>query len=130
MTSDAEGIRAVLEEGRDEELIGLAETDWLDFKDQPYALHAANPGEQLQHAWELAKDVAAMANNPHGGCIVIGVRTKPDPLNSEDIADSIRHFPCGLLDVKRYTDAVEAHSYPALRVLAWGEVVEQAPVWF
>jgi len=115
MTSDAEGIRAVLEEGRDEELIGLAETDWLDFKDQPYALHAANPGEQLQHAWELAKDVAAMANNPHGGCIVIGVRTKPDPLNSEDIADSIRHFPCGLLDVKRYTDAVEAHSYPLIR---------------
>ena len=115
MTSDTGGIRAVLEEGRDEELIGLAETEWLDFKDQPYALHLANPEEQVQHAWELAKDVAAMANNPRGGCIVIGVRTKPDPLNSEDVADSIRPFPCELLDVKRYTDAVESNSYPLIR---------------
>ena len=115
MMSDAAGIKAALDEGRVEELIGLAETEWLDFKDQPYALHVADPEEQLQHAWELAKDVAAMANNPLGGCIVIGVRTKPDPLTSEDVADDIRQFPCGLLDAKQYADAIEAHSYPMVR---------------
>ncbi len=115
MTSDAAGIKTILEEGCDEDLIGLPETAWLDFKDHPYPLHVTNLAEQSQHAWELAKDVAAMANNPHGGCIVVGVRTKPDPLTNEDVADSIRPFSCELLDARRYADAIEAHAYPVAR---------------
>ncbi len=59
--------------GRDpEELIGAAESEWLEFKKEPYYL------ERDEQRFELAKDVSAMANAGQG-IIVIGVEAKDDP---------------------------------------------------
>ena len=72
MSPNASEIKTILSDGREEQLLGVAESESLDFKAQPYALHDPNSEAQRHHAWELAKDVAAMASCPQGGCIVIG----------------------------------------------------------
>jgi Putative DNA-binding domain len=55
----------VLEGGRADVLVGLSETDWIDFKREPY--------KKDDHGkLELAKDVAAFAN-ADGGLLLLGV---------------------------------------------------------
>ena len=112
---DSAGIKSILREGREDDLVGLVETEVLDFKEQPYALHGQTNGAHRHHAWELAKDVAAMANGQSGGCIVIGIRTEPHPTNSEDVADEVKPFPCDLLDQQQYTDVVAKFVHPVVR---------------
>ena len=66
LTSDE--IEAALNAGDEHRLIDESESEVLDFKEQPYVL-ITDKGR-----WELAKDVAALANSG-GGCLVIGVGT-------------------------------------------------------
>lgn len=105
----------MLNDGREDELLGLAESESLDFKAQPYALRDQEGTLQLRQVWELAKDVAAMANCPQGGCIVIGVRTEPSSISSDDVAVGLSPFPGGLLNLQQYKDTIEAHTYPLIR---------------
>ncbi|MER6566295.1 ATP-binding protein [Streptomyces sp. NPDC001093] len=53
-----------------EKLLGLRECVWLDAKRDPY--HLSSPA-QIE---ELAKDVAAFANAPSGGLLVLGISTR------------------------------------------------------
>jgi len=67
-------------------LVGTPEGPRIEFK-QP-------PSYELEHdsgKWELAKDVAAMAN-AEGGLIVIGVATMKDPAIAGDVASAVD--PC------------------------------------
>ena len=114
MSPDAAKIKGLLSERREEELLELAESESLDFKAQPYALNAQGAGQRRQ-AWELAKDVAAMANCPQGGCVVIGVPTEPSSTSSDDVAVGLSPFPSGLLDPQQYRDIIAAHTYPLVR---------------
>src|SRR5438552_2652396 len=78
-------------------LVGTVESDWVDFKEQPYDL--STPAGK----WELAKDVAAFANQ-QGGCIVLGVRTEKSDQERRDVATAIHEIPKGLIDRSRYRD--------------------------
>lgn len=103
-------IEALLDSGREDELIGVEESDYLDFKQCPHLL-GTDKGK-----WELAKDVAALANSG-GGALVIGVATEVPQDREEEIASKITPFPADMADVKRHRDAIDAASgvYPALR---------------
>ncbi len=109
MLSSAETER-VLEEGKDEFLIGESETEHLDFKEQPHFL-GTDKGK-----WELAKDVAAMANSG-GGCIVGGVVTTVPPDREDEVASKIKPFPAEMADVQQIRAALDAAAgvYPVLK---------------
>ena len=115
VSPDAAEIRVLLSERREQELLELAESERLDFKAQPYALVDHEGAGQRRQAWELAKDVAAMANCPQGGCIVLGVRTEQRPARSDDVAAGLSPFPGDLLDSQQYKDTIEANVYPLVR---------------
>lgn len=102
-------LNALLAEGRETELRGMAEQDWLDFKGQPYILKIE------KHRWELAKDVANMASNPTGGCLALGFVTKKDPDDFEEILEEINPFPGELVNDKEYREAIDSFVYPQIR---------------
>lgn len=104
-------VERVLDERRDHELLGTKEDDWLDFKSQPYVLKTP------KQKWELAKDVAALANLPDGGCVVIGIKTLKDPYDFEDKADEVAPFPCTLLNVMTCREVIQKTVYPLIRGL-------------
>src|SRR5437763_1414615 len=60
----------LLTAGRADLLRGQPESDWLEAKGQPYRL------DEESESFELAKDVAALANGPEGGIIVLGLTTR------------------------------------------------------
>ena len=62
-------VADLLRAQRPELLIGQPEAEWFEAKQAPYGL-----GENLEEI-ELAKDVAALANRPEGGLLVIGLVT-------------------------------------------------------
>ena len=70
-------VPALLRGGHARALLGQPEAPWLEAKRTPYPL--ASEPEKL----ELAKDVAAMANSPGGGLIVLGLATKAGPDGDE-----------------------------------------------
>ncbi len=107
---DSLTIAALLDAGRETELLGVPESDQLDFKSQPYRL-GGDKGR-----WELCKDVAALANIG-GGDLVIGVETEVPDDREEEIASAIKPFPSPLVLVKQYRDALDASAgiYPVLR---------------
>lgn len=95
----------VLARAADDELIGVYESRWLDFKGD-YQL--STPRDQ----WEFAKDVAAMARI--GGVIIVGVQTERDPSRDEEFAQRVRPVPHNRFDVKRAMDIVERDVYPTV----------------
>lgn len=103
-------IEALLDSGRESELIGVAESDSLDFKQQPHQL-STDRGK-----WEWAKDVAALANSG-GGALVVGVATSVPVDREEEIASEVTPFPAEMVNVKQHRDALDARSgvYPTLR---------------
>ncbi|MCA1705159.1 MAG: ATP-binding protein, partial [Actinobacteria bacterium] len=90
MTPDE--VVACLDAGDDDAVLGEPETQHLDFKEQPYVLNSAKA------RWELAKDVAALANSG-GGSLVIGVATTVPADREEEVASEIKPFPSALTDV-------------------------------
>lgn len=104
-------VLAILRDGTDDDrLLGFYETRWLDFKGSPYRLD--EPREQ----WELAKDIAALANSG-GGCVVVGVHTEKDTARDEEHASKVAPFPVKLLDVKRHYDFLGRDIYPPIEGL-------------
>lgn len=89
---------------RDDALIGVYETTWLDFKGQ---YHFESPRDH----WRFASDVAAMATSG-GGVIVVGIQTKKDPDVDEDRASKIEPMPHERFDTKRAHDIIERDVYP------------------
>lgn len=97
--------------GRDpQELVGLAESEWLDFKKEPYHL------DDEKQCFQLAKDVTAIANTDEQGVIVIGVETVQDPDLKEEVASELRPVGQGWVYPKRIQDTVYAWAYPRLDV--------------
>lgn len=81
-----------LQEGRAEEVLGTPEDLTLDFKRQPYDL--INPAKK----WELAKDVAGMAN-AQGGLIVLGIATATADNETREVAHELRPAPLDRFNV-------------------------------
>jgi len=92
------------------DLIGTNEQDWLEFKSAPYRI------EEPQQRWELAKDVAALANHK-GGCIVIGVKTEKHDFEVADSAVSWSLIDKSLANLDAYRKIVGSWIYPPVRGL-------------
>jgi len=86
------------------ELSGTAESDSLDFKRSPYSMSQQDPGKAERQKWELAKDVAALAN-AQGGLMVIGVGTQRQQHEIADLVSEIKPFSRALVDPVQYQDA-------------------------
>ena len=97
--------------GRDPgELIGLNETDWLDFKHTTYRL------DEDREKWGLAKDVISIAMTGNPGLIVIGVETEVGVENADEWARSLRPVREGDVLPGRIQETIHSWVYPRLDV--------------
>lgn len=87
---------------------GQPEGQWLDAKGGPYAL--TGPNRDPLAAWELAKDVAAFANSPTGGLILLGATIR-DRGDGETIA-GFREFELNRLRRQAYRNHVAQKVFP------------------
>lgn len=101
---------AILAGGDFEPFVGEREDLELEFKRQPYQL------DQEAEKFELAKDVAALANGA-GGLLLIGVQTERREESPLDEAVRIRAFDRGLVDTARYEALIGARVYPPIQGL-------------
>lgn len=109
--SEGAEVLDILDDGTDDDrLLGIYETQRLDFKGSPYRL--SEPREQ----WELGKDVAALARDD-GGVIVIGVHTERDERRDEERASRVAPFPHSMLDAKQAADVINRDVYPPIEGL-------------
>ncbi|MFJ2907346.1 helix-turn-helix domain-containing protein [Streptomyces sp. NPDC087212] len=95
--------------GRPDDLRGVAENSWLDFKRSPYDL-AAEKGK-----FELCKDVAAFAN-AHGGLLVLGVEAEKKSNQALEVATGFGPFPQHRADVVKYVDTLNEYLRPRVAV--------------
>jgi hypothetical protein len=99
-------VLAVLADGRFDALVGIAEDESLEFKRQPYRL------DEEQQAFELAKDVSALANASAGGLLVVGFETQRTEGSSVDSVARVRTFARDLIDEPRYLDKIRQLIFP------------------
>lgn len=99
---------SALAQGGWDTVIGSEETDWVDYKRDPYQL------DDAKQQWELAKDVAALAN-ARGGTIVIGFDTKALASAATDVVTEHRPVRRSLVNGQRIVDLVESRIYPRVR---------------
>jgi hypothetical protein len=104
MTPDE--VLNVLDAGAFEELVGVAEDERLEFKGQPYRL------DDDQQAFELAKDVSALANASAGGLLVIGFETERTQGSAADTVARSSPFARNLVDEVQYLDKIKQLIYP------------------
>lgn len=95
----------VLRAGRWGILEGQPESSWLDAKGAPYSDLRGNG------KYELAKDVAAFANSPAGGLIVLGMTTRKNR-DGIDTIHRIKEFELSQVKRQSYRDLVERWVYP------------------
>jgi hypothetical protein len=81
--------------------------EWVSFecKKSPYQL------KQSDQRFELAKDVAAMAN-AGGGAIVIGLGTEARDSGATEVVNDVRPFGPQLVDVRQVLDILNEWLYP------------------
>jgi len=92
------------------DVIGVPESDWLDFKASPYHL------DNERQCWELAKDVSAVANTRAQGVILLGVETELQLVTKQEIAKALRPIAEKHVDPKRIMDVIHERVYPRLDV--------------
>ena len=96
-------------------IVGTPESNWIDFKRQPYATQPQGSGNLSAHGRsELCKDVAAFANLG-GGCIVVGYQTERNPLHGSDVASSYSCVQNALVNIDSYKSAIRNGVYPLIR---------------
>jgi hypothetical protein len=97
--------KRLLDAGLSEALVGQPEGEWLDAKRAPYRL------DEEGQEFELAKDVAALAN-AEGGLIIIGMKTRNK--GDGDVIAAVNG--CQLSDVprRRYVGVLERKVFPAV----------------
>lgn len=84
--------------------LGQPESAWLDAKQAPYL------GSNDVWKNELAKDIAAFANRPGGGIIVLGMRTVRE--GERDVIKEVNQIDLGLVSAERYRKVVGDWVYP------------------
>jgi hypothetical protein len=100
----------VLQGGEFEPFVGQREDLELEFKGQPYQL------DEETGKFELAKDVAALANGT-GGVILIGIETERQEDSPLDEAVRVRPLGRRLVDTTRYEAVVGERVYPPIQGL-------------
>ncbi|NVJ28735.1 ATP-binding protein [Myxococcus sp. AM011] len=105
-----EELVAALDANDFERLLGTPESEWLDFKKEPYLL------DSDKGRWEYVKDIAAFANAT-GGCILIGVKATKDPNELQEKATSVTAIPKKLVNSDRYNGILLEKLYPDVQGL-------------
>jgi hypothetical protein len=98
-------VKQLLLGARPDLLIGMVEDAGLETKQSPY---------QLDHSlqeYELAKDVAAMANGK-GGVIALGLRSRSS--REGDRIVSVNPFPPEMVEARRYRRVMDRLVFPPL----------------
>jgi hypothetical protein len=106
-------IIALLARQQPEAVVGIPESEWVDFKaagpNGPYDL-STEKGK-----FELAKDVAAFANTG-GGLIVCGFRAKRRPTDLHEAAQKKTPFAKRLVNTDTYKDVITEYVRPLISV--------------
>ncbi|MEU0486244.1 ATP-binding protein [Streptosporangium sp. NPDC006013] len=98
-----------LASGRPEDLLGMAESSWLDFKSSPYQLDVD------KNRFELCKDVAAFAN-AQGGLLVLGIGAEKKSHQALEVASTCQPFPQNKANVDRYIDTLNEYLRPRVTI--------------
>jgi len=103
-------IEALLDSGRETELIGVAESDSLDFKQQPHQLGTDRGKWDGRRTWPPWQTVVAAP-------WWLALRPSFRWIGEEEIASEVTPFPADMVNVKQHRDALDARSgvYPTLR---------------
>jgi hypothetical protein len=101
----------LLSAGRWDVFKGQSETDWLEVKGEPYDHLEPKLGDNWRY--ELAKDVASLANSPGGGIIVLGMFTKDR--GDGDVIQGHREFALDRVKASTYRRYIAQLVYPRLR---------------
>lgn len=96
--------------GEFDRVLGTPESHWVDFKRDPYQL------DTPKGQWELAKDVAAMAE-VRGGLMVIGYGTEKLVNEGVEIAKDHHPVPKEHIVPEQYRDVVAGRVYPHIEQL-------------
>lgn len=100
----AETLYDLLQAGRSDLMVGQPETGWLECKGRSYRL------SESREEFELAKDVAMLANQTRGGVLLIGPATR-----KKDGLDVIKKvIPQALSDIRptSYEGAIKRTVFP------------------
>ncbi|WP_433146982.1 AlbA family DNA-binding domain-containing protein [Actinomadura nitritigenes] len=112
-------IIEMLRAGIVDNLIGMTESDCLEFKSCAYDMkEPAN--ERWKH--ELAQDVARFANSERGGVLVIGVSTKR--IDGDDTALKISPIPRKATRIQSYRQILDSRIHPPISSIE----IESVPV--
>jgi len=111
-----------LGQGAFESILGTTELEDIEFKTGPYRL------QEPRQKWELAKDVAALANQ-RGGVIVLGYRTERSQNQLLDTVTEHRPVPKNLVSWDAYRGTVSAWVRPPVEGLEgrWFPTDERTP---
>jgi predicted HTH transcriptional regulator len=103
-----EEILQLLDAADFDALIGAVETAEIDFKRSPYRLNDA------AEAFELAKDVTALANTEAGGILVIGFQTRSPEESGLDTVETVHPFARSLFNRDQWLAKVHQLAYPTV----------------
>jgi Putative DNA-binding domain len=98
--------RDLIRAGRWDLLLGQPESDWLDAKSTPYDRRKPN------WRWEIAKDVAAFANSPTGGLIVLGMTARDQ--GDGEVITGVKEFDLRTAPRHVFRNVVAQNIYPRL----------------
>jgi hypothetical protein len=87
---------------------GWPETGWLEAKGEPYDHLIRSMGKNWR--FELAKDVAAFANSPDGGLIVLGMTTENE--GDGDVIRRPKEFELNRVSASTYRRHISQIVYP------------------
>jgi hypothetical protein len=99
-------IRALIQTGELQQLIGEFEGHHLDAKAQPYSFASGSDAKR-----EFAKDVAAFAN-AIGGCIIVGAETTISSLQAGEQITALKPFPEAFFNVDQLGKIIDEWLYP------------------
>jgi hypothetical protein len=102
---------SLLDEGAFEAFVGAQESQTVEFKREPYRLDDDN------QKFELAKDVAGLANGPRG-VLIIGLATQQRPDSPLDVVASVRTIERDTVDEDQYSKVIDSRVYPRIKGLA------------
>lgn len=102
---DYEELRAIVNKGEFDKLVGEIENNFFDCKSSPYTFG------NVKGKSELAKDITSFAN-AKGGFIFLGIETEKNPTHLGDEVKRIHPFNQSLLHSQQYRDLFNEWIYP------------------
>jgi hypothetical protein len=101
-------VVAIVRSGHLEELLGVAESERVDFKGAAYDL------DLRKDKRDLVADVASLAN-ARGGVLVLGVGTTKRPAEQIEVADSLLGVRPAKVERDRYLKVIREHVVPLVK---------------